>query len=242
MDGVVFNPSRRVFRWLEDIHKEELRLRADLGLNGQVVRGRLTVFLSAFILADVDLVIRINESAAQPPTSTIPTLAAAQGPSRSLPVVLGPTHGCPYRRIFPPTVTATRRSSSRPNGWALAWGRLLPPSHDASFGRRVERAAARAHRRGRRVPTLLVVKLDAVRVCAPGVGARHHAGEAELYPADVLERADASIWRSVVAAERLEPIAFSLAGAATAAQPRVSGHARSVLVSVCILIVLRWSR
>jgi hypothetical protein len=36
MDGVVFNPPRRVFRWLEDIHKEEFRLRADSSLNGQV--------------------------------------------------------------------------------------------------------------------------------------------------------------------------------------------------------------
>jgi hypothetical protein len=101
MVGVEFNPPRRVFRWLEDVHKEEFRLRADSRLSGQVSYGQLTVFLGAFILADVDLAIRIDESAAEPPTSTILTLAAAQGPSRSLPAVLEPTHGSPYRRIFP---------------------------------------------------------------------------------------------------------------------------------------------
>jgi hypothetical protein len=101
MVGVEFNPPRRVFRWLEDIHKEEFRLRADSRLNGQVSYGRLTVFLGAFILADVDLVIRIDESAEEPPTPTILTSAAAQGPSPRLLGVLEPANGSPYRRIFP---------------------------------------------------------------------------------------------------------------------------------------------
>ena len=101
MVGVEFNPPRRVFRWLEDIHREEFRLRADPRLNGQVSHGRLTVFLGAFILADVDLAIRIDDSAEEPPTASILTSAAAQGPSPGLHGVLEPTHGSPYRSIFP---------------------------------------------------------------------------------------------------------------------------------------------
>ena len=34
MDGVRFNPERRVFRWQEDVHREEFRIRADPSIDG----------------------------------------------------------------------------------------------------------------------------------------------------------------------------------------------------------------
>ena len=94
MDGVEFNPPRRVFRWLEDVHKEEFRLRVDAGHEGSVLRGQLTVFLGAFILADVNLAIKLEESAAPPP-------AAQASPGVASPPDFEPAHASPYRKIFP---------------------------------------------------------------------------------------------------------------------------------------------
>jgi len=94
MDGVEFNPPHRVFRWLEDVHKEEFRLRADTGHEGSVLRGQLTVFLGAFILADVNLAIKLDETAAQPP-------AAPGSPGVAPWSKLEPAQASPYRKIFP---------------------------------------------------------------------------------------------------------------------------------------------
>src|SRR6478752_5070870 len=66
MDGVEFNPPRRTFRWLEDVHQEDFRLHAAPTPRAVTARGRLTVFLGVVILADVELVIRIDELAPQP--------------------------------------------------------------------------------------------------------------------------------------------------------------------------------
>ena len=95
MDGVEFNPPRRVFRWLEDIHKEEFRLRAGSRLDGQVAYGRLTVFRGLLILADVNLMIKIHRGAAPPPGTTIRDLEDA-----SVASTLEPAHGSPYRNVF----------------------------------------------------------------------------------------------------------------------------------------------
>jgi hypothetical protein len=94
MEGVEFNPPRRVFRWLEDVHKEDFRLRANAGPQGQVLRGQLTVFLGAFILADVHLAIKLDETAVQPPTTP-------EGPMVALSPTLEPAQASPYRKIFP---------------------------------------------------------------------------------------------------------------------------------------------
>lgn len=94
MEGVEFNPPHRVFRWLEDVHKEEFRLRADTGHEGAVLRGQLTVFLGAFILADVNLAIKLDETAAQPP-------AAPGSPGVAPWSKLEPAQASPYRKIFP---------------------------------------------------------------------------------------------------------------------------------------------
>ena len=70
--GVTFNPERRVFRWQEDVHREEFRLRADPDLvNGRTARGRLRSTSGVIILAEVDLALRVD-AAAPPPQSPQP--------------------------------------------------------------------------------------------------------------------------------------------------------------------------
>ena len=65
--GVEFNPPRRTFLWQEDVHREEFRMRAAPSLEGQVARGRLTVFLGSIIIADVSLSVRVGgEEASRP--------------------------------------------------------------------------------------------------------------------------------------------------------------------------------
>ena len=64
--GIEFNPPSRSFRWIESVHREEFRLRAGAELVGQTARGRLSVFLSDILLADVQLAIPVDASAVPP--------------------------------------------------------------------------------------------------------------------------------------------------------------------------------
>jgi hypothetical protein len=72
--GVEFNPPLRTFRWSEEVHREEFRLRAGPDLVGQTARGRLSVFLGDILLAEVSLAIPIDPPAETPgddaPTET----------------------------------------------------------------------------------------------------------------------------------------------------------------------------
>ena len=83
--GVEFNPPRRTFRWLEDVHREQFRFRAGQELDGKTVRGRLTVFLGTIIVADIPLPLQV--------TSQAPSLAPGHDAQES--------HAQPYRKIFP---------------------------------------------------------------------------------------------------------------------------------------------
>lgn len=78
------NPRQRSFRWLEDVHREEFRVMADTRLEGQTVRGRLTVYLGGIILAEVNLAIRVDSREVSDDQAT---------PESS--------HSRPYRSIFP---------------------------------------------------------------------------------------------------------------------------------------------
>ncbi len=60
--GIEFNPERRMFRWLESVDREEFRLRASAGLDGQVARGRLSAYLGAVLLAEVTLAIKVDST------------------------------------------------------------------------------------------------------------------------------------------------------------------------------------
>jgi len=83
--GITFNPERRVFRWLEDVHCEEFRLKADERLDGTTARGRLSVYLGSILVADVELAIKVHRQF-QP--SAIKPEPAQVDQAR------------PYRRIF----------------------------------------------------------------------------------------------------------------------------------------------
>ena len=82
--GIEFNPAHRTVRWLEDVHREEFRLRAPVSKDGQTLRGNIAVFLGAMLLADIALTIRVDSSfGTSVDTSLFDT-----------------AHARPYRRIF----------------------------------------------------------------------------------------------------------------------------------------------
>ena len=62
VEGIEFNPPRATFFWLEDVHRQEFRFRANPGMDGKQARGRITVFLGAKIVADVLINIRIDSN------------------------------------------------------------------------------------------------------------------------------------------------------------------------------------
>ena len=83
--GVEFNPERITFRWLEDVHRADFKLRAGVTLAGQTARGHLSVYLGAIIVAEVSLAIGVDWNAT---SGAEPTPPLAGVPAR------------PYRRIF----------------------------------------------------------------------------------------------------------------------------------------------
>ncbi len=81
LPGLEVNPPQRSFRWLEDVHREEFRVRAPATLDGRTVRGALRVHLGVLLVAEVTLAVDV---AAGP--------SAAENEAEQ-------AH--PYRRIFP---------------------------------------------------------------------------------------------------------------------------------------------
>jgi hypothetical protein len=80
--GVEFDPPARRFRWVNPVHREEFLLRVGDVREGAVVRGRVTVYLGAIILAEIPLTLTIGRS----------------GTARS--TDLSAQSARPYRRIF----------------------------------------------------------------------------------------------------------------------------------------------
>src|SRR5262245_57372969 len=78
------NPGQRSFRWLEDVQREEFHIRAPRALDGRTVRGALSVYLGAIVVADVALAMRVDGAVA---AAVAPEVESAQAR--------------PYRRIFP---------------------------------------------------------------------------------------------------------------------------------------------
>ena len=169
--GVEFNPERRIFRWIEDVHREEFRLRASPGLDGMVARGRLSAYLGAILLAEVDLVIRVDSTHRTTASDESHETASAR----------------PYRKIFASyshkDVAIVRQyetlvqSVRRP----LSPRRPQPPRRRGlgppSLG--VDRGCGR-------LPTVLVVELDALAVRATRMGTRTRAGSPLFHPTDLL--------------------------------------------------------
>ncbi len=101
MEGVDFNPPSQTFEWQEDVHQQNFRLKARSSTEGRVLRGQLTVFLGAFILADIDLTFRVDIAAKPPPTPTVRpvTLHGTASPTSPEPKLTPVTAG-PYHKIF----------------------------------------------------------------------------------------------------------------------------------------------
>jgi len=85
VEGCEFNPPRQSFSWQKSVHKVEFEMRAAATLDGQMARGRLTVFLGSLILADVPLAVRVDGASGSPAT-VAPSV---------------PASASPYRKIFP---------------------------------------------------------------------------------------------------------------------------------------------
>jgi membrane protein DedA with SNARE-associated domain/actin-like ATPase involved in cell morphogenesis len=83
--GFEVNPPRRTFLWMESVHREEFRLRAPRELDGQLVRGRLSVFLGSILVAEIPLNIEVNSRKA---AATPEPRLEKDPPAR------------PYRKIF----------------------------------------------------------------------------------------------------------------------------------------------
>ena len=79
--GVEFNPPTRTFLWTDTVHREEFRLRALSPSAASVLRGRMTVYLGALVIAEIGMSFKLGAVAS--------STAAPIGNSAR-----------PYRKIF----------------------------------------------------------------------------------------------------------------------------------------------
>jgi hypothetical protein len=101
VEGVDFNPRSQTFEWQEDVHQQNFRLKARSFTEGLVLRGRLTVYLGAFILADIDLAFRVDVAAKPPPTPSVRPLTLLGTSSAAWESGLTPVSAVPYQKVFP---------------------------------------------------------------------------------------------------------------------------------------------
>lgn len=67
MEGVRFDPPQQSIRFLESVNRVEFRMLAGADRDGQTLRGRLSVFLGAILLADVPLRIAVDSRQRETP-------------------------------------------------------------------------------------------------------------------------------------------------------------------------------
>ncbi len=91
-DGLEFNPPQRSFRWNEPVHREEFRFKAAARLDGQIARGRLSVYLGRLLIAEVGIVTRVDRQAS----------------AKSEPVLSGENRAYRFRRIYACVARADR--------------------------------------------------------------------------------------------------------------------------------------
>ncbi|MFC1597106.1 virulence factor SrfB [Planctomycetota bacterium] len=84
MEKVEFNPCRYSFLWKEDQHVASFRMRASADIDGQMARGRISVFLGALLVADIPLQIQVDSGCASAVKREWPEKVSAR----------------PYRKIF----------------------------------------------------------------------------------------------------------------------------------------------
>lgn len=62
VDGCQFNPPQQAIHWHESVHKTEFRFCSDPSLDGQYARGRMSIYLGAILLADVQLRFKVDSN------------------------------------------------------------------------------------------------------------------------------------------------------------------------------------
>jgi hypothetical protein len=62
--GLRFNPPQRSFVWQEPVHREEFRAIASAECVGQTLRGKITVFLGALVLAEINVRVIVSPGTA----------------------------------------------------------------------------------------------------------------------------------------------------------------------------------
>ena len=105
--GIEFNPERKVFQWLEDVHREEFRLQAKPELDGRTARGRLSVYLGVTLIAEVHLAIKVDGIGRPLPaghpaeTAEVSSIQGLVGPtSTTATAPMEPSTARPYRKVF----------------------------------------------------------------------------------------------------------------------------------------------
>jgi len=71
--GVTFNPERIGFKWVEDLHRAEFRMKANKSLAGDAGKGMITVYVGPLIVATLKLAMLFEE--AGPTSLKIPSTA-----------------------------------------------------------------------------------------------------------------------------------------------------------------------
>lgn len=71
--GITCNPERITFKWVEDLHRAEFRIRADKSLIGEAANMQITVFVGPLIVATLKGGMLFNEAA---PVPAIPETSA----------------------------------------------------------------------------------------------------------------------------------------------------------------------
>ena len=72
VSGLIFNPPRRSFLWVESVHRADFRVKANRSLAGTVARGRITAFLGTLLIADIPLTLRVDAHVPDAETAPVP--------------------------------------------------------------------------------------------------------------------------------------------------------------------------
>ncbi len=83
VEGIEFDPPERAFRWQGEVQEARFRLRTSRAFERRQLRGRLSVFCDAVLIADVSLSIRVDSAESAPAPALVEHDTAR-----------------PYRRIF----------------------------------------------------------------------------------------------------------------------------------------------
>ncbi len=93
--GIIFNPDRAPFTWIEDWHQAKFRFWADKSLAGTTANGEITIYAGPLMIASLKISLRFAEQ------STAPTDGDIRNRARSRPIS---TNGSSHR-----TAIAIRR-------------------------------------------------------------------------------------------------------------------------------------